>query len=156
MGKIKEKTFEELTTEQMRDAFLSLKQGEALERITFPRKHYEGLGLGFYGPETVLALASVDLMEDVINELAYNPIIKEKTFKEGKETGTKNVNVSMISAFKGTFNALHKFTETIGVASGSRKATRLERSLETIGSLGQYNPSAKPEGSSEEEEVSED
>lgn len=147
----------DLTAEQMRDAFLSLKQGEALERITRPKKHYEGLGLGFFGPETVVALAAVDLIEDVINELAYNPTVIEKKFdKEGNEIGTEKMDVPMIPAFEGTFDALHTFTETIGVASGSIKAIRLEKALETIGSLGQYNPSSRAAGEGEEEEVSEE
>lgn len=137
----------DLSAEQLRDAFLSLKQGEALERITKPQKHYEGLGLGFFGPETVLALIALDFLEEVINELAYNPTVTIK----GKE-----VDVPMIPAFEGTLNSVHTFTEGIGVASGSRKAIRLEKSLETIGSLGQYNPASRAEGEGEEEMVSEE
>lgn len=147
-----EDQLKDLDLRELRDAYLSLKQGEALERITRPKKHYEGLGLGFFGPETVLALASVDLFEEVINELAYNPTITEKTFdKEGKEIKSQDVDVPKIPAFEGTFNALHIFTETIGVASGSRKAIRLEKALETIGTLGQYTPAARAEGEGEEE-----
>ena len=152
-----EKQIAELSAKELRDAFLSLKQGEALERNTFPRLHKEGLGLGFYGPETVLTLNALDLLEDVINELAYNPTVTEKIFdEEGKEIGTKVVEVDMIPAFRGTLNALHKFTEGIGVASGSRNATRLIESLKTIGTLGQYSPAARGEGAGEEPEASQD
>ena len=147
----------DLSAEQMRDAFLSLKQGEALERITKPKEHYEGLGLGFFGPETVVALAAVDLIEEVINKLAYNPTVTiHKRDKEGKIISSEKVDVAMIPAFKGTLNSLHIFTETVGVASGSRKAIRLEKALETIGSLGQYNPASRANGEGEEEEVSEE
>lgn len=127
------------TWKDLKDAYLSKKQGEALERITVPRKHYEGLGLGHFGPQTVLALASVDLLEDVVNELAYKPTITEKIFDEdGKEIGTKEVDVPMLPSFEKTLNSLHIFTETVGVASGSRNAIRMEKALETIGNLGQY------------------
>lgn len=95
----------------IKDALLAKKQGEALERITKPALHEEGLGLGFYGPETVLTLGAIDLWEDIINDL----------------TGI-------------TSKPLHVFTQTIGVASGSRSAKRMEKSLETIGQLGQYIP----------------
>lgn len=98
----------------IKDALLAKKQGEALERITRPISHEEGLGLGHYGSETVLALSSLCAVEDVINELT------------GLETQT-----------------LHTFTRTIGISSGSRGAKRMEKGLETIGQLGQYIPSQK-------------
>lgn len=132
------------TWKEIRDAYLAKKQGEALERITIPRKHYEGLGLGYFGPQTVLALAAVDLVEEVINALAINPTITIREFdEEGNITKEYEEDVPLIPAFKETINSLHIFTETIGVASGSRAATRMEKALETIGSLGQYEPPEK-------------
>ena len=103
------------TWKYLKDIYLAKKQGEALERITKPREHYEGLGLGYFGPQTVLALAAVDLFEDICNKLA-----------DMKDS-----------------NELHIFTEEIGVASGSRSAKRMEKGLETIGQLGQYLPFTK-------------
>ena len=101
--------FKEL--KELKDIYLAKKQGEALERITKPQNHGEGLGLGFYGPQTVLALNSIDLLEDVINDLC---------------------------GIEG--NTLHVFTRGICISSGSRQAKRMEKSLETIGQLGQYYP----------------
>lgn len=120
------------TWKDLKDAYLAKKQGEALERITHPKAHYEGLGLGYYGPQTVLALSAVDLVEDTINALAVG---------EDKDGNP----VEMIPAFKATLHALKTFTETIGVASGSRDFKRAGVALETIGTLGQYLPFAKHE-----------
>ncbi|MHA2327368.1 MAG: hypothetical protein ACXACR_02505 [Candidatus Hodarchaeales archaeon] len=124
-----ELTFKEM--KDIKDIYLAKKQGEALERITHPKKHYEGLGLGFYGPSTVLALASVDLIEDTINALALGKPEK------------KDEVIELVPAFEKTFNSLKIFTETIGVASGSRDFKRAGIALETIGLLGQYIPFQK-------------
>ncbi len=95
----------------IKDALLAKKQGEALERITWPRDFAEGVGLGYYGPQTVLALGSLKIWEDVVNNLA------------------------------GLFDhTIHDFCQTIGISSGSRNAKRMEKGLETIGQLGQYIP----------------
>ena len=103
----------------LKDIFLAKKQGEALERITKPLTHEEQLGLGYYGPQTVLALKAIDLLELIVNDIAgldpNNPI-----------------NCP-----------LHSFTGGIGIASGSREAKRMEKALETIGQLGQYFPMKK-------------
>ena len=53
----------------IKDALLAKKQGEALERITKPSLHEEGLGLGYFDSDTVLALAALDLWETIINEI---------------------------------------------------------------------------------------
>lgn len=128
MTYVEELTFDEMKA--LKDAYLAKKQGEALERITHPKQHYEGLGLGFYGPQTVLALSAVDLVEDIINSLAIG---------EDKDGNP----VEMIPAFKQTLHALKTFTETIGVASGSRDFKRAGISLETIGGIGQYFPEGR-------------
>ncbi len=96
---------------EIKDALLAKKQGEALERITFPRFLLEGLGLGYYGPDTVIVLGALCAYEEILNELTT---LETKT--------------------------LHNFSHNIAVASGSRSAKRMEKSLETIGNLGQYIP----------------
>lgn len=109
----------------LKDIYLAKKQGEALERITKPSNHYESLGLGYYGPQTVLALGAVDLFEDAINEIV------KMGMNEKEQLEFMNME---------HYELLHKFTAEIGVASGSREAKRMEKSLETIGALGQYLP----------------
>lgn len=147
-----------LSLKELRDAFLSLKQGEALERITRPKTHYESLGLGYYGPQTVLALGAVDLFEDAINEIVKMGMKKIITLKdkEGNDYKVEVLDLEQQQAFMQTkhYNLLHRFTEEIGVASGSRDAKRMEKGLETIGQLGQYTPSARSEGEGDEEVVS--
>lgn len=125
---------------KLKDVILAKKQGEALERITRPSKHLEGLGLGHYGAETVLALNAIDLIEDTINALATS----------------ENPDIEELPIFTATKNLLHDFTRGIGVASGSISAKRMEKSLETIGTLGQFTPTARAEGSGDEVEISED
>ena len=108
---------EELTFKEMKeikDIYLAKKQGEALERITYPKLEVEAISLGFYGAQTVLAISSLRLFEAVINDLA----------------GLKDTPI-------------HTFTADIGRASGSRDAKRMEKSLETVGQLGQYIPMMK-------------
>ena len=94
--------------------YLAKKQGEALERITYPKLQDEAISLGFYGAQTVLALSGLRLFEAIINDLA----------------GV-------------TSTPIHSFTADIGRASGSRDAKRMEKSLETVGQLGQYMPFQK-------------
>lgn len=108
---------EELTFKEMKeikDIYLAKKQGEALERISYPKLEVEAISLGYYGAQTVLAISSLRLFEAIMNDLAG---IKE--------------------------TPIHIFTADIGRASGSRDAKRMEKSLETIGQLGQYMPMMK-------------
>ena len=107
----KEKTISIKDLKSIKDAILAKEQGEALKRITKPETQEEGLGLGFFESQTVLTLNAIDLFEDIINSI----------------TGL-------------TDTPLHTFTRKIGVSSGSRQAKRMEKSLETIGQLGQYIP----------------
>lgn len=120
------------TWKYLKDIYLAKKQGEALERSTKPTHHYEGIGLGYFGPQTVLALGALDLFEDMCNRLASSEI--KVVDNRGNETTIKHIIRN---------NELHIFTEEIGVASGSRNAKRLEKGLETIGQLGQYLPFTK-------------
>ena len=108
----KELSFKEM--KEIKDIYLAKKQGEALERITYPKLEVEAISLGFYGAQTVLAIGSLRLFEAIINDLAG---IKDRP--------------------------IHIFTADIGRASGSREAKRMEKSLETVGQLGQYIPMMK-------------
>lgn len=135
------KSLEELNFKEMKElknVFLAKKQGEALERITNPRRHLEGLGLGYYESDTVLALNALDILENAMNALGTSDDPKLK----GDE----------LPVFTATKNMLHDFTRGIGVASGSRVAKRMEKSLETIGTLGQFHPE-KGFGGMEAEEI---
>jgi len=108
----RELTFKEI--KEIKDVYLAKKQGEALERITYPKLEEEAIALGFYGSQTVLAIAALRLYETIINELS-----------------------------KAKSTPIHTFTADIGRASGSRDAKRMEKSLETVGQLGQYIPFGK-------------
>lgn len=92
----------------VKDAVLQLKQGEALERGSWPRDQLEGFGLGYFGHETLFALSLIDTIEDTLNELAKTP--DDRT--------------------------MHQFALEIAVGSGSRGAKRLELTMDTIGRLG--------------------
>lgn len=98
---------------KVKNAILAMKQGEALERDTHPLTLEEGVGLGFFGAPTVLALGIIQDYENVLNDLC---------------------NIDPKDALH---NNLHEFTRLLGVASGSRESKRLTGSLETIGQLGQ-------------------
>lgn len=131
----------------LKDIYLAKKQGEALERITKPLSHEESLGLGYYGPQTVLALGAVDLLEDALNEIVKMGMTKKVTLKDENENEIE-VEVPDLEEqqrFMETkhYHLLHTFTAEIGVASGSREAKRMEKGLETIGQLGQYLPFSK-------------
>lgn len=108
----KELSFKEM--KEIKDIYLAKKQGEALERITYPKLEVEAISLGYYGAQTVLAIGSLRLFEAIINDLA----------------GIEDTPI-------------HIFTADIGRASGSRDAKRMEKSLETVGQLGQYSPTMK-------------
>lgn len=99
---------------ELKNIYLAKKQGEALERASNPRNHDEALSLGYYAASTNLTLNNIDLLERIINNL---------TGYEGNE--------------------MFLFTEGIARASGSREFIRGEKTLETVGSLGQYIPMQK-------------
>jgi len=98
---------------KLRGAYLGWKQGEALERDTKPVSREESVGLGYFEVEANIALGAIMALETVINDLSG--------IKKEEPVG----------------NVMYQFAIDIAVASGSRKATRLEKSLETIGSIGQ-------------------
>ena len=112
MVEAEELTFKEM--KEIKDIYLAKKQGEALERISYPKLEEEAIALGFFGAQTVLAIGTLRLFETILNEVA----------------GTKSTPI-------------HTFTADIGRASGSRDAKRMEKSLETVGQLGQYIPFGK-------------
>lgn len=93
---------------KLRGAFLGWKQGEALERGTKPVSREESLGLGYYNVHANLALTAIMLLETTINDF----------------TGLTDFPMT-------------RFAQDVAVASGSRQAKRLEKSLETIGNIGQ-------------------
>lgn len=108
---------EELEFKQMKelkDIYLAKKQGEALERASTPSTYDEAVSLGNFGHETVYAMAVVD---------AHQRFIYSLTGHDG--------------------NILQKFNEMVGRASGSIATKRMEKTLETVGQLGQYNPMPK-------------
>lgn len=96
---------------EFKDAYLSLKQGEALERISTPRTHDEALSLGKYGHQAAYAISCTDLHQKLISQL---------------------------TGFKG--DALREFTETVSRASGSIGFERAKATLEAIQGIGQYLP----------------
>lgn len=98
---------------KLKDAYLAVKQGEALERISTPRNHEEALSLGQYQHQAAYAISCVDLHQQLIFQL---------------------------TGFNG--NALTNFTETIGRSSGSIGFARAEKTLEAISTIGQYVPLA--------------
>ncbi len=99
---------------EFKDAYLSLKQGEALERISTPRTHDEALSLGKYGHQAAYAISCTDLHQKLISQL---------------------------TGFKG--DALREFTETVSRASGSIGFERAKATLEAISNIGQYMPFTK-------------
>jgi len=112
MAEPEDLTFKEM--KEIKDIYLAKKQGEALERVSYPKLEEEAIALGFFGAQTVLAIGTLRLFETILNEVA----------------GTKSTPI-------------HTFTADIGRASGSRDAKRMEKSLETVGQLGQYIPMMK-------------
>jgi hypothetical protein len=107
-----ELTFKEM--KELKDAMLSLKQGEAIERASTPRNYDEAVSLGNFGHQTVYAMAVLEAHQKFIESL---------------------------TGYKG--NILLKFNEMIGRASGSIGTKRMEKTLETVGQLGQYMPMMK-------------
>ena len=99
---------------EFKDAYLALKQGEALERISTPKTHDEALSLGNYGHQAAYAVSCIDLHQTLIKQL---------------------------TGFDG--DALTKFTETVSRASGSIGFARAKNTLEAISNIGQYIPMSK-------------
>lgn len=91
----------------IKDAMLQLKQGEALERSSWPRDQLEAFGLGYFGYETLYAIDLIDTLEDSLNEIGN---LKDRS--------------------------MHVFAGKIAVGSGSRGAKRLELTLDAVGRLG--------------------
>ena len=108
MNDVKELVLDNKMLMKLRGAFLGWKQGEALERGTKPVSREESLGLGFYNVHANLALNDIVLLEVIINDF----------------TGL-------------TDSTMELFARGVAVSSGSRQAKRLEKSLETIGNIGQ-------------------
>ena len=98
----------------LKDVILSKKQGEALERSSTPQSDNEALSLGHYGPETNIILNLGISTELLINEL----------------TGVEDFTIS-------------KMMLNISRASANRGAKRLDKTLETVGMLGQHIPMMK-------------
>lgn len=92
----------------VKDAVLQLKQGEALERGSWPRTEFEALGLGYFGFDSLYALSLIISIEDALNILSETP-----------------EDLTML-----------RFALDVAVGSGSRGAKRLELTMETIGKLG--------------------
>lgn len=104
----------EIDLKLLKDAYLAMKQGEAIERISTPRNHQEALSLGQFQHQAAYAISCVDLHQQLIFQL---------------------------TGFVG--NALTNFTETIGRSSGSINFARAEKTLEAVSTIGQYMPMNK-------------
>lgn len=104
----------EIDMKLLKDAYLAMKQGEALERISTPRTHEEALSLGQYAHQAAYGISCVDLHQKLIKQL---------------------------TEFDG--DALTSFTETVSRASGSISFARAEKTLEAISTIGQYIPMTK-------------
>jgi len=98
----------------LKDAFLSMKQGEAIERISTPKTHDEAISLGQFQHQAAYAISCIDLHQQLIKQL---------------------------TEFDG--DALTNFTETIGRSSGSIGFARAEKTLEAVSTIGQYMPMQK-------------
>lgn len=107
-------TDEKLDLKLLKDAYLAMKQGEAIERISTPRTHQEALSLGQFQHQAAYAISCVDLHQQLIEQL---------------------------TKFNG--NALRNFTETVSRASGSINFARAEKTLEAVSTIGQYLPLQK-------------
>ena len=99
---------------EFKDVYLAKKQGEAIERSSTPLTHNEALSLGKYQHQAAYALSVIDLHQQLIRQL---------------------------TGYGG--NALTNFTETVSRASGSIGATRMEKTLEAVATIGQYYPDGK-------------
>lgn len=102
--------------EKLKNAWLSIKQGESLERATHPQTESESFGLGYFDAPVVLLLPTAKSVEQLLNYLGGIPSDDPAA------------------------HIMFDWAKNIGRASGSRKRIRLEKALETIGQLGQYRP----------------
>ncbi len=105
------KMLEEPSWKELKNIFLAKKQGEALERGSTPITYDEAISLGNFGFQAVYAIGVIE---------AHQKFIKSLTGYDG--------------------NILTKFNETIGRASGSISAKRMDQTFEAVGALGQYKP----------------
>lgn len=112
---------------KVKDVIFLWKQGEALERASRPYNEEEALGLGNFDPYANLALNALILYEKSLNQLCST--------EEEQITDT----------------ILSEFAYNVAIASGSKGALRLEKTLETIGLIKQAAPSI-PERSSRQGE----
>lgn len=99
---------------ELKDIYLAKKQGEAFERASTPLTYDESVSLGNFGFQAVYALGVIEMHQNLIHSL----------------TGYSGIH-------------LLEFIELIGRASGSINASRMEKTLETVGQLGQYMPMQK-------------
>lgn len=102
---------QEPTWKELKNIFLAKKQGEALERGSTPLNYDESISLGNFGFQAVYAIGIIEAHEAFIESL---------------------------TGYKGTI--LTRFNETIGRASGSIQAKRMDETFEAVGALGQYKP----------------
>lgn len=107
-------TEENIDYKLLKDAYLAVKQGEAIERISTPRTHQEAISLGQYQHQAAYAISCVDLHQQLISQL---------------------------TGFKG--KALLNFTETVSRASGSIGFARATKTLEAVSIIGQFMPVPK-------------
>ena len=108
------KVVTEIDLKLLKDAYLAMKQGEAIERISTPTTHKEAISLGQFQHQAAYAISCVDLHQQLIKQL---------------------------TGFDG--NALWNFTETIGRSSGSIGFARAEKTLEAVSTIGQFLPMQK-------------
>ena len=95
----------------IRNVILAKKQGEALERASYPKNDDEALSLGDYTVKTNMQLNLLITFEEIINKICGIG---------GREIKDLCLNISR--------------------ASANRQGKRLEKTLETVGQLGQYLP----------------
>lgn len=99
---------------EIKDIYLAKKQGEALERASTPKNYQEAISLGYFGYQAVYAMGVIQAHQEFIQSL---------------------------TGYQGEI--LVRFNMTIGRASGSIQAKRMDETLETVGQLGQYLPFQK-------------
>ena len=107
-------TMKEPTWKELKDIFLAKKQGEALERGSTPLTYDEAISLGNFGFQAVYAIGVIEAHQSFIESL---------------------------TGYKGSI--LTRFNETIGRASGSIQAKRMDETFESVGQLGQFQPFPK-------------
>lgn len=101
----------EPTWKELKNIFLAKKQGEALERSSTPLTYDEAISLGNFDFQAVYAIGIIEAHPAFIESF----------------TGYKS-------------NILTRFNATIGRASGSIQAKRMDQTFAAVGQLGQYKP----------------